>query len=51
MAEIVVREVQASRRPKVLPLLAEAVRKARQTAHLHPHREVLALNMGRAGAA
>jgi hypothetical protein len=42
--EIIMREVQADRRPVVLSLLAESVGQAREPAHPHPHGEVLALH-------
>src|ERR1039458_3695023 len=41
-AEIVVGEVQAVRRPQILPLLREGIRQPREAAHLHSDCEVLA---------
>ena len=38
-------EVQAKRSPQILPLLAEAIRQPSQPPNLHPHSEVLALNV------
>ena len=46
--EVVPREVQAQRGPQILPLLAERVRQSGQAADLHPHREILPLDMRRA---
>lgn len=43
--EGVVGEARAERGPVVLPLFAEAVPQARESAHLHSHREVLAFDM------
>jgi len=48
--EVVPSEVEAERGPVVLPLLAEAVGEARESANLHPHGEVLTLNVRRANA-
>ena len=42
--EIVVREVEPHGCLKVLHLLAESVREARETPHAHPHGKVLPLN-------
>lgn len=50
-AEIVVSEVQAVRRPKVVPLLAETVRESRKAAHLSTDSKVLAFHNRRADAA
>jgi hypothetical protein len=46
-AEVVIGEVQGNSVPEVFPLLAEAQRQSGQPFDLRPHREVLALNMGR----
>jgi hypothetical protein len=43
-AEVVVHEVEGCRCRVVLNLLAEGVGQAREPAHVHPHREVLAFN-------
>ena len=40
-------DLQRDGSAEVLNLLAECVREARETAHVHPHREVLTLNVGR----
>ena len=45
------REVQAERRPKVLPLLTEAICQSSQAADLHAHGEILALHNRSADAA
>ena len=42
--KVIMREVQRHRSLQVFQLLAERVRKAREAAHAHPHRQVLALN-------
>lgn len=42
-AVVLVHEVERDPMRVVLKLLAEAVRYARETAHLHPHRKVLTL--------
>ena len=43
--EVVPREVEAQRGPEVLPPLAEGVRQPGKPSNLHPHREVLPLNV------
>jgi hypothetical protein len=43
-AEVVVREVQTVGRPKVVPLLTEAIRQAGEPAHPHSDGEVLTLH-------
>ena len=45
-AKVVVREVDREGRSEILPLLGECVGKPGQAAHLHPHREVLPLDVG-----
>ena len=47
-AEVVVREIQRKRRPVVLKLLRESVGQASESPNLHPHGEVLTLNVRRA---
>jgi hypothetical protein len=47
-AEVVPREMQAVCGPEILPLLAEGIRKACQTAHLHSDSQVLPLDVRRA---
>lgn len=47
LAEVVVRDVDRHGVRVVLDLLGEAIGKAREAAHVHPHREVLALHDGR----
>jgi hypothetical protein len=42
--EIVMREVQARGSTKVLDLLREGIGQARETAHGHVHRQILALH-------
>jgi hypothetical protein len=42
--EIVPSEVQAISGPEVIPFLAEGIRQARQSAHLHSDGEVLAFD-------
>jgi hypothetical protein len=42
--EIVVREMQGYRRPKVLDLLAESVGKPGKATHRPTHRQILTLN-------
>ena len=46
--EVVVHEVQRHGVRVVLDLLAECVRQSREPAHMHPHGEVLAFDVGRA---
>ena len=43
--EVVPGEVQGERRLEVRPLLRESVRQPRQAADVHPHCQVLALNV------
>ena len=43
--EIVVHVMQGQRRDMVFDLFGERVRQASEAAHLHPHREILALNV------
>ena len=45
-AEVVPSEVQTERGPQVLPLLAERISQSGKPANLHPHREVLPLDVG-----
>jgi hypothetical protein len=45
MAEVVPSEIESKRRLQVLPLLGESVSQARQSANLHPHREILPFNV------
>ena len=47
LAEVVVGEVQRNVVCVHFKLLAEGVRQSREAAHVHPHREVLAFNVGR----
>src|SRR5947207_82506 len=47
-AEIVIREVQGNGSFQVRQFFAESVRQPCQSAKLHPHREILALNVRRA---
>ena len=47
-AKIIIREIQSKRSPVILPLLAESVCQPSEAPNLHPHREVLTLDMGRA---
>ena len=42
-AEVVIGEVQRDSCSQVLPLFRERISEPRQSANLHPHREVLAL--------
>jgi len=44
-AEIIVREVQSASGFQMPELLRESVRKARKSPHLHPHREILPLDV------
>jgi len=44
LAEVVIGEVQAERGPQIFRLLREAVGQASEAAHLHTHRQVLALH-------
>ena len=44
-AKIIVREVQSASRFQVPELLRESVRQTGKTSHLHPHGQVLALDM------
>jgi hypothetical protein len=46
-AEVVVREMERHGVGEVLDFLGERIGKARKPAHAHPHREVLALDVGR----
>lgn len=46
-AEVVVHVVERNRVLQVFSLLAERIRQAREAAHRHTHREILALNVGR----
>ena len=45
-AKVIVREMEAVRCPEVFPFLAEGVRQACETAHLHSDGEILTLNDG-----
>ena len=47
-AKVVIGEVQAVSRPKIIPLLRESIGEPRKAAHLHSDREVLAFHMRRA---
>jgi hypothetical protein len=44
--KIVIREVERNRSAEILKLLAESVREAGQPAHVHSHRQILALHVG-----
>jgi hypothetical protein len=44
-AEIIMREVQSASRFQVRQLLRESVRKPRESPHLHPHGQVLPLDV------
>jgi len=46
--KIVVHEVKRNRRDLMLDSRGEAIREASEAAHVHPHGEVLAFNVGRA---
>src|SRR5882724_2187324 len=45
--EVVISEVKRDGGAEILALLAESVCQASQAAHVHPHRQILALNVGR----
>ena len=47
-AEVKVGEVQAVRRPQVLPLLRKGIRQPREATHAHTDRQIRALDMRRA---
>ena len=47
LAEVVIREVQRDVVSMHLDLLAESVRESGEAAHMHPHREVLSLDVAR----
>ena len=47
-AEVVPNEIQRQGRSEVFPFFREGVGQARKSANLHSHREILALNVGRA---
>ena len=44
-AEIVVHEIKRERVPMILKFLRECVGESRESAHLHPHREVLSFDI------
>jgi len=46
--EVVVHKVERDRRDVVLDLLGESVCEASEAPHVHPHRKVLAFDIGRA---
>jgi hypothetical protein len=49
-AKIVVGEMQAERSPQIFPLARKTISQPGESADLHPHGEVLALDNGRADA-
>ena len=45
--EVVVAEVKVNGSPEIISALAKSVGQSRETAHVHPHRQVLPLNVRR----